>query len=346
LNQHLYNHDFENAVDVVKHLGAVQAQDYYTTLWNIGMRMKDATEASVDAEVNTKKIVRTWPMRGTIHYVLPENVRWMLKYFESKIKRKMQSYYKKSDLTDALFLKVRKILEKELSGGKALTRDEIYASLNDAKIDTKNVRGLFMLGQNASDGVICCGARRGKQQTFVLLEEWVKPYPDISKDEALQKMALLYFTSHGPAQIKDFAWWAGLTIGEAKIGLELNKNKLIEEIVEGKSYWMKPFEKKIRISNKAYLLGPYDEFTVAYKDRSDISPGSNNLLSSANGFWSSMILDGQVVGMWRRTLDKKKVNIQMSSVRKLSKDEKKLFETEAEKFGKFIGLGTNVSIQV
>jgi hypothetical protein len=341
-NQHLSNPNFKKVTDVIEHLGAVQAQEYHHTLWALGMRMQNATEEKIEKEVNKKSVVRTWPMRGTIHYVMPKNVRWMLKYLESRVKSKMQSYFRKAELTDAIFLKARKVLEKNLEGGKSMTRDEIYKKLNEASIDTKNMRGLHIIGQSASDGVICCGSRRGKQQTFVLLEEWVRKYPDLEKDEALEKLGLLYFKSHGPAKDIDLAWWAGITLTDARKAIELNKN--LEELkVNDKKYFWFPSKDKISDYSDAYILAPYDEYTVAYRDRSELMAGDKNILFSGSGFWNSMIYKGKVLGMWRRVLGKDEVEIQTSPIIKFSKKENNNFEKAADRYGKFLGKKVKMS---
>lgn len=340
-NQQLTQTKFKTPGEVVKHLGAVQAQDFPGSLWSIGLRMKNIkNDNEIEKAITDKTIVRTWPMRGTLHFVSPENIRWMLKYLAPRVITKLTSYYKKEGLTQEVFSKSRKLVVKALEKEKYLTRDELYQILEKENIATKSPKGLFILGEIAHEGLICFGPRKGKQQTFVLVDEWLPKFKDISKEEALAKLALMYFQSHGPATLDDLAWWAGLNKTEAKLAAELIKTKLVEETINSKTYYMPEIKShKLKgIRPCVYLLPPYDEYTIAYKDRTEILPPSDiKILNSGSGFWSSMILDGKIVGMWRRTIEKGRINLSLAPIYKFDRSIKEMFEIEAYKYAKFFG---------
>lgn len=328
--------------DVVEWMGAVQGQDFFGALWSIGQRLKKAIEADVEKGINDKTIVRTWPMRGTLHFVTPKNIRWMLKYLTPRVITRSAGVFRNAGLEKKDFNKSGKLFEKVLDGGKQLTRDELYKEMSRAKIVTSDVRGLHMLGYWAQKGLICFGPRRGKQQTFTLLDEYLPEVPMLNKDEALGELARLYFKSHGPAAIEDFMWWAGITKTDALEGLSLIKSQLVEETVNGKSYWLTPYSSVPRVNTTtAYLLPTYDEYGISYKDRSAIVDIAD--VRKANGFFtSSVVINGRVIGLWRRTIEKGEVTIDAKPFSKFSANQKASIKKAAKRYGRFLGLDCEV----
>jgi hypothetical protein len=335
-NQQLIQPRYSNPGELVKWLCAVQAQDYLGALWAVGIRLKKAVDADVEKALEEKSIVRSWPMRGTLHFVSHEDLRWMLKHLAPKVITRASSIYRQAALDASVFKKSEKILLKELSG-KQMTREELYEVLEKNKIKTSDTRGLHILGYLAQQALICFGPRRGKQQTLVLLDEWLPPGKMFERGEALAELALRYTTGHGPAQVEDLAWWAGLTKKESLDALEANRGKIIEEVIDGKKYWLAPGINLRKIDKtRAFLIPTYDEMGVGYKDRSAMIDGENAKQSRNTIFTSAILIDGRVVGTWRRTIDKNHVEIEAKFFRTLSSIEKKAVETEAGRYSKFV----------
>jgi hypothetical protein len=338
-HQQLVQPQFKTPAEVVRWLGAVQAQDYLHTLWGIGQRLKNVTEPEIEKAVAEKSIVRSWPMRGTLHFVPSEDLRWMLKYLTPRIVKRQTTMFLKAGLDKTVFNKSRKIIIDALEGGKQLTREELYRALEKKKIPTDNVRGLHILFVLAQEQLICFGSRQGKQQTFTLMDEWLPPSKEIAFDEALGRLALRYFTSHGPAQVQDLAWWAGLTQTEAKAGLESVKSKLARETTTGKEYWLSPdIPSGKTIPNVAHLLSVYDEYGIAYKDRSVLADGERAEKLKGRDFLNMMMFKGRIAGFWKRTLDKTQVNVELTSLTSLKPIEKSALEKTVKEYGKFLGL--------
>jgi hypothetical protein len=200
-------------------LGAVQAQDYLGALWAIGLRLR-AAETAIEQAIATRSIVRTWSMRGTLHFVAAEDVRWMLGLLAPRSLASSLGRLRALELDQAVFNRSRDLFIAALSGGKQLRREAMLELLASANISPGGQRGIHILGRLAQEGLICFGAREGKQHTFALLEEWV-PQAMLrlgpkSRDEALAELARRYFTGHGPATLPDFVWWSGLTTSEAR----------------------------------------------------------------------------------------------------------------------------------
>jgi hypothetical protein len=325
---------FTKADDVVRTLGAVQAQDYLGALWGVGLRMKSSTEKIVEQALADKKIVRSWPMRGTLHFTAAEDLRWMLKHLTPRVIQRSARNYRVAGLDAATFKKSGKVLVKALEGGKQLTREEIYTTLEKNKISTKDIRGLHILGHLAQEGLICFGTRSGKQHRFTLLDEWLPPSEMLGRDEALAQLARRYFTSHGPATLNDFAWWTGLTLTEARRGLDIVQDEFRKVDVDGFGYWMSKDTKVAKSVKSVYLLPAYDEYTVAYKDRGILLDAAHMTKAKNGIFTAVVVVNGSIAGTWRRTLAKDSVSVENdffeSSVPSITK--------VLKRYSKFIGL--------
>jgi hypothetical protein len=338
-NQHISSAIFDKPGDVVGWLGAVQAQDFLGSLWAVGLRTRNATEQDIEKALADKIIVRTWPLRGTLHFVAAADVRWMLELLTPRIIAASASRRQRLELDDTLFERSKALFVRALQGGRQLPRQAMYGLLDAAHISTAGGRGLHILCRLALDGVLCFGAREGKQQTFALLDEWVPKARTMARDEALTELAKRYFTSHGPATLQDYVWWSGLRTSDAKAGLEMAKRHLVREVIDGQIYWFAssmPTAKKARPA--AYLLPPFDEYTVAYKDRDAVlDPSYARQVNSGNGIFSPIIVvDGQIVGTWNRTLKKDTVVIKLSPFAKLKEAETRALTEAAERYAEFL----------
>lgn len=341
-NQRIASSTFGKPGDVVAWLGAVQAQDYLGALWAVGLRMREATEEVVERALAERSIVRTWPMRGTLHFVAAQDVRWMLDLMTPRIVyRNAARLQREYGLDDAVYARGRELFIAALQGGRQLTREAMYRVLEAGGVSTKGQRGIHILWKLAHDGLLCFGAREGKQQTFVLLDEWVPRSKTLDKDEALAELARRYFTSRGPATLQDFVWWSGLTVADAKAAIAEAKGHLIQEEAGGQTYWLASSAPgPAEASPDAHLLPAFDEYTVAYKDRSAVlDPSQARKLNAGGGMLNPVVvIDGRVAGTWKRTLKKKSVVIAPSLFAPLKRAEKSAFTQAARRYGAFLGL--------
>jgi winged helix DNA-binding protein len=336
-NQRLTGTKFKTAAEVVRWFGAVQAQDYLGALWAIGLRMQNATETAVEQALAQRTIVRTWPMRGTLHFVAAEDARWILKLLTPRLLSR-SSLLRQLELDERVLGRCRDIFVNALGGGKQLSRVALYEQLERNGIATKNTRGLHIVCQLAQEGFICFGAREGKQQTFTLLEEWLPVQKTKERDEALASLARRYFTSHGPATSQDFVWWSGLRVADAKAAIEMSKRHLVSELIDGTTHWLAPSASHVKPGKtSAYLLPPFDEYTVAYKDRAPIL-SSKFVVGSGSPFallGPTIVIDGKAVGSWKRAFNKSATVISANFFKRLSKNEMQVFRAAAEKYGDF-----------
>src|SRR5688572_27305208 len=218
--QRLSGTGLEKPEDVVRWMGAVQAQEYAETRWALGLRMREATAAMVERAFASGAILRTHVLRPTWHFVTPADIRWMLALTGPRITASMSSYNRRLELDAAAFRKSERAIAGALRGGNLLTRQELKTVLHRAGVRVDGLQRLsHLLIQAEIDAVICSGPRRDKQFTYALLDERVPPVPVLPRDLALAELARRYFTSHGPAQLHDFVWWSGLRVAEARIGI-------------------------------------------------------------------------------------------------------------------------------
>jgi len=345
-NQQLSSPDFTKPADVVKWLGAVQAQDYYGAKWALGQRMLGATNDAIEKAFAEGEILRTHVMRPTWHFVGPADIRWMLKLTGPRVNAFNGHYYRKLELDDAVFRRSNKTLAAALRGGKQLTRDVLRNVLRQAGISTTGLRFVYILCRAELDGVICSGARSGKQFTYGLLEERAPQTKALARDEALAELAQRYFTSHGPATLQDFAWWSGLTTADAKAGIDIIQRRLVREMIDGKTYWLPPPMSAVKGSPStprtrlAYLLPNYDEYLIAYKDRSAaVEPIYGKQAIAENAVFSSpIVIRGRVVGFWKRSFKGHSVLITLSPFAPFSRAEREAIDEAADRYGSFLGM--------
>jgi hypothetical protein len=332
--------------DVVSWLGALQAQDYRGALWAIGLRMIGATERSVEQAIAERTIVRTWPQRGTLHFVAAQDVRWLLALLTPRVIAHSAGRYRQLELDEATFSRSKEVFARALQGGQQLTRDEMLHALAQAGIAVSasgsGQRGYHLLARAAQDALICFGVPRGKQQTFVLLDEWLPASDWRTGDEALAELTTRYFTSHGPATVQDLLHWSGLTAAEVKRGLAAAGTALTSETSEERVYWLaRELLEGGSDARSLHLLPAFDEYLLGYRDRravlapahaQRIHPGNNGMFSP------TLVVDGRVTGVWQRTRKKNALVIDVTPFRPLTSAETRDLGAAAERYAAFLEL--------
>ena len=341
-NQHIAASRWREPAEVLASLGAMQAQDYLGTLWAIGLRLPAATETQIERAIANGTIIRTWPLRSTLHFVAAADAHWLLEFLGPRMVAAAGSRHEQLGLDKPVLARIRKVLVKTLQGHQQLTRDEIYSLLKGVGISVEGQRGYHILWRMGVDRVICFGPRRGKQQTFTLLEEWAPKVRALEPEVALAELTLRYFKGHGPATVPDFVWWSGLKVSDAKNGLAMVSSQLESLTVNDQLYWMHPdippLGKKTAMVN---LLPGFDEYLLGYRDRTatldplhaqKIQPGSNGM------FASTIVVNEKVAGTWRRVLGKKSVTVRTILFRSLSKAETRGLEEAIGRYCVFLGV--------
>lgn len=342
-NQRVHGTPFKTAVDVVGWLGAMQAQDYHGALWSLGLRMDGATITDVEQAIENAEILRTWPMRGTIHFVPPSDARWMLELCASKMLAKDARRLKQLELTVDDIWECEAHLRNALEGGNRLSRPDVMTVLEEAGISTEGQRGYHILWYLSQSGVLCIGPMEGKQQTFVLFEEWAPEQRMFSREDAIAELAGRFFASHGPATDRDFSRWTGLNLTDSRKGIKAKEETLIASDLNGMTYWQaKDSLLPAASSDEPHIdvLPGFDEFVLGYKNRDDvldpahaqkICPGKNGV------FYPTVVVNGNIIATWKRRVKKKGVEISISPFGALGRLQTPI-EQKFEDYARFLEL--------
>jgi hypothetical protein len=326
---------FASAADVVRHLLAVQAQDFPGVLWSLGLRVPGSTAASVEAEHASGAFVRSWPMRGTLHLVPAEDLGWMLSLTGQRMVRSAEGRRRGLGLEPHDFVLAERIARGLLEGGRQATRAELFGAFDAGGLSTAGQRGVHVLGQLAQTGVIAQAAR----DVWALLEEWVPSPRRLDPDEALREFALRYALGHGPATERDFAWWSSLTLTQARAGLAAASDELERVEVDGAVYYQRPgLEPAPR---GVHLLPGFDEFLLGYADRTaQLDPErSDAVVPGGNGmFLPTVVVDGRVAGLWRRDRTTKAgITVRATPFETFSASTERALRTRLARYGEFLG---------
>lgn len=342
-NQFLSQTDFTEPDRVVAALGAVQSQDYAGGKWGLGLRMTAATNAALDQAFNEGKILRTHLLRPTWHFVAPQDIRWILALSASRVHAANGFMYRQQGLDSSIIKKSYAVLEKILQGGRYLTRPELGSAFETAGIKkAEGIRLGYFIMSAELDGILCSGPRRGRQFTYALLEERTPKVKALKRDEALAELTRRYFATRGPATLHDFTWWSGLTMAEAKEGIESVKSQFHWEEIDGKAYWFDTSVSHVKErSPTAHLLPNYDEYFIGFKDRSAIGQIAEQagIKGDDPSFLAHIvILDGQVVGGWRRSIKNDTVLLEFMLITDLTKAQENAVDRAASRYGEFLSL--------
>jgi hypothetical protein len=339
-NQQIVGTKFTEPRDLVSWLGAIQAQDYAMAKWAIGLRLSSATERSIEAAIDSGSIIRTHVMRPTWHFVAAEDIRWMLKLTAPRIQQACSFWQRFVELDNKTLIRSNKVIAKALEGGNHLTRQELMTVLEKAGIKASNGRAACIMMQAELDQIVCNGKKRGKQFTYALFDERVPQTRALPREDALANLAERYFTSHGPATLKDFVWWSGLTVADASSALKMIESRLYTEKIDGDIYWMPNSMPASQIRSKSVRLLPaFDEFTVSYKDRTaSVAPELLKDVTVGHAiFRPIVVVDGRVVGVWKRTLEKAAARIEYTFFEELKQPRLSALEKATRLYGKFEG---------
>lgn len=295
---------FARAADAVAWVGAVQAQDYLGALWAVGLRTNGATEADVEAALARGSIVRTWPMRGTLHFVAAADARWLTQLLAPRAVSAGAKRLRGFGIDAAVLARARAALTKGLRHERYLARPEVYRLLDAAGVMTSAQRGLHVLWRLAQECFICFGPRVGKQPSFALFDAWLPDARPLGRDEALAALATRYFRSHGPATARDLAWWSGLTLADATRAALAAGDAVRPTRLGGEQFLTGTLTRRAsRADTSVYALPAFDELLVGYAERGTCVDAAVAKSVRAGGRIHAALVDGgRVIGLWSRKL--------------------------------------------
>jgi Winged helix DNA-binding domain len=353
--QRLIGEPFRSVVDAVRWLGAVQSQDYAGAKWGLGQRTGGATDAELDRLFDQGAILRTHVMRPTWHFVLPEDIRWLLELTGPRVLRGLVARHRQLEIDEGVIARAKAAFIGALEGGRHRTRPELGEVLRAAGISPEGQRLPHLLSAAELDGLIASGPRKGKQLTYALLEERAPKARPRDRTEALAELTRRYFRSHGPAQLQDFVWWSGLTAADARNGIALAGAALDHELLEGKEYWSDAeageaagaagaagavgAAEAAGAGGLGHLLPNFDEYTVGYRDRAAVHPERplDTAFFSFGSILSNVVtVGGRVRGAWLRRLQRGGVQVEIRLLDRLQPAEAAAVEQAALELGRFL----------
>jgi winged helix DNA-binding protein len=336
----------EQPADVVHRLCAVQAQDYGQSLWAIGARLRASTVGKVERAIEERAILRTWLVRGTIHFVLPGDVRWLLMLAAPRLVAADARRGAQLGLSDAQIDRCAELLSDVLSGDRRLARPDVFRLFAAAGIETTGQRGYHILVRLARSGLICLGPMQGKQPTIVLLDDWAPRAAarDLTRDEAIALLASRFAIGRGPVTEQDLARWAGVPVADAARGLRA-ADALARRTLDGVEYWLAADQADGPAPSagrgRTYLLAGFDEFFLGYKDRADVIDDADvhDVVPGANGVFRPLIVTGgRIVGTWSRSVRRDELTLSLRPFGAQAGGLERTVAAEANRYRAFLDL--------
>lgn len=343
--QHLHGVPLADPVAVVRHFGAMQAQEYAMAKWSVAQRTGGLDDAAVQRAVDEGTILRTHALRPTWHFVAAADIGWIQALTGPRVHAFNAYYYRQLGIDDELAAKTNKAIVEALRGGEHLTRKELGAALARSGVEATGTRLGYLVMRAELDGLVANGVMRGKQHTYALISERVPDALRLGPDEALAELTRRYFTSHGPATLKDFSWWSSLTVAQIKRGLDLVGSALVSEVVDGRTYWFAPVDPPRRDrSPAAHVLQVYDEYVVAYTESRPVInlAGLPLMVVNENMVIHPVVLDSQVVGLWRRSVNRSGITAELNLATELTAPQRRAVEAAFARYADFAGAPVTV----
>ncbi len=340
-SQHLVGPPLPDPAAVVRHLGAVQAQEFPYSLWGVAQRTNGVGAAGMRKVVDDGTVLRTHALRPTWHFVAPEDLGWIQALTGPRVHAFNAYYYRQHGIDEASAERTSRLITGALRGGNHLTRNELAAVLDAGGFPAAGGRLAYVVMWAELEGLIANGPMRGKQHTYALVEERVPAPRELSGDAALAELTWRFFATHGPATIKDFVWWSSLTVAQVKRGLELVGSALESADVDGLAVWFDPAAPGAgEVVPTALLLQGFDEYVVAYSATkfafnlagAGLKPGQYN----ANTMLHPIMIDSQLAGFWRRTTEGGGFRLELDLITPLTSGQRRALDVELARHEEFV----------
>ena len=337
LNQQLICQQFSTPHDVVAWMGAMQAQEYRMMRWAVEMRTKRPSARAFEKAYNEGQIVRVHLFRTTWQLVAVEDLGWMLDLCRDNALRGMAGWMHSNgvDIPQAEQEAIQQIFQDHLSKSRIAQKADFANALKDKGITMDDHRLSYHIRLAEYSGLLCSGDLFPMKHSYALAADKLPNVLQISKEEAVAKLAKTYFRSHGPATLEDFVWWSGLNIGDCRKGLSAIQNELVEERWKGLTFFRHQDSRTRGFrSGTVTLLPPYDEYLIGYKSRHvAVHPDHMHRAHSGNGiFWPVILQDGEAVGNWSAVGGK----VQTEPFRKESEINEDALQNQVKSYNRFL----------
>ena len=344
--QHLVAPLAGSAAEVVNLLLAVQAENPSQSAWAVAARTTSPDPADLAGLLASGEVVRTHVLRPTWHYVARADIDWLLALTGPNL-RKITDSQLLGDLAltgDDIDRLCTAVLDL-LAATPDRTRDEVADGLRERVPDlAERVTGrmvMLLMAHLEMDRLVSSGSPRGDTHTYAPYADRVGtrvPAKAFDRDQALARLALRYFTGHAPATVKDLAYWATLTLGEARRGLDEVQDQLVSFEHDGRTYWHAPGEPPHGPGQPAgHLLQLLDETYRGYQDSRWVLDARGVVPRQRERAIGIALVDGQLVAGMKRTLAPGRVRFELTPHRPLSAGERRALDDASDRYGEFLG---------
>jgi hypothetical protein len=345
-NQRLWGPPAGSPHAAVEGLAAMQAQEFAMARWSVAQRAGDVTDAAMSDAFANGSILRTHVLRPTWHFVHPDDIRWMLALSAPRVLALNASICRQLELTDDLFATTGSLIGAALADGHHRTRKEIGAILARSRIVATGLRLGYILMRAELDAIVCSGAPQGKQQTYALVDERAPNAIAFDRDHALAELTRRYYTSRGPATVRDFSRWSSLTVSDGRRGIAMLADVLVSEEIDGRTYWSAGTEVQTGPTPPVVdLVQVYDESIMGYSESRDVlldGRAAGDAGTTTAPLTHSVLIDGHLAGRWTPIRRRAATDIEMSLHRALSDAETDALHAAVARYASF--LGTPVSL--
>ncbi len=294
------------------HMLATQGQEFWGGRWALASRTRGAPSVrDVDAAFDRGEIVRSWTMRGTIHIIPARDLGWVLSLTGERQARQAAAVRRAERIDDAEMARAERLVRAALSGGNRLDRKELFEVLEAGGVSTAGQRGYHLLVSLSLRTVVCQGpvvpraSGPTREQYIVLAEEWVTDAT--SPADALAEFFFRFIASHGPAGVRDFAWWSGLPLGVSRTAADAASDRLrvVSDDGEPRYAIAGPAPRRVPSVPDVIALPPFEEYFLSYADRTvpcapeflkAVGPGLNGIVRPI------IVARGEIVGVWTHSI--------------------------------------------
>jgi hypothetical protein len=324
----------------LRHMAAIQGQEYELSLWGIGLRLPHLRQVDLEADMQSGRMIRTHLLRPTWHLVAAEDVRWLLGLTAPRVHAANAFMYRKLELPPETLVACADVLTRALAGGHHLQRRALAEALAAAGWPMEGMRLGYVMMYAELEGLICSGPRQGRQFTYALMDERVAPAPAWPREEALAELMRRYFRSRGPATVQDASVWSGLTLGDVRKGIQLLDKELnVVQCGEQAYYLDAAADPKPGGEERLLLLPIYDEMIMGYQNRDALLQFQTGLQPPPRTLHNCMILDGgQIIGTWKRTAKGRALQLELDFFRPLDARQEEALALAKLRFGEFCGM--------
>jgi hypothetical protein len=290
--------------EIARAIGGAQAQDVYAGPQQFRSRSLRLTADDIGrARTEERSLLRTWVMRMTVHLIPTEDAAWWLPLYEPTMERWQRGRLGELGMPPRDADRALRVIGRALGDEGPMTRTEARERVESAGVRLTTQTGMHIVGLAVNSGLACLGPDRGKQTCLVRREDWLGRLRKVDREKGIAELARVYIRAFAPATDRDFAYWAGLGLGEVRAGLEAIASE-IDEVRVGEETMLAPRGGLPRLprAGQVRMLGNFDTYLLGWKDRSFSVSGEHALhVKEGGGGWIRPVIveDGTVVGGWR-----------------------------------------------